>query len=241
MPQTPSTNALPDQPGPSGRNHAVYRVLRRAILDQSLTSGQKLTEESIAEQLQVSRTLVREAFMRLSAEGLVEIRPNRGAFVAQPTMQEARQTFVVRRGLERLVVSELTGRLTAEQIATLEAHVASEEAAQDRRESIRLAGDFHTLLVEMTGNALLIRFVREVSSRCTLILSIYGRPHSGPHAVDEHREIIHHLVSGDAEAAQEVMDRHLESVLSRALVPEDEGATQGSVLRAYAIDEGLLE
>ena len=72
------------------RAESVYRALRRAIIEQALKPGMKLPEDSIGEQLGVSRTLVREAFGRLAVEGLVELKPNRGASVAYPTLEEAR-------------------------------------------------------------------------------------------------------------------------------------------------------
>ena len=98
-----------------------------------------------------------------------------GVVVAEfPTLEEARDVFEVRRGLERLVAENLAGRLTTSQAAELERHVQQEEKAhgRDGPESIRLAGEFHIRLAEMTGNALLRRYVQEVSSRCSLILAI---------------------------------------------------------------------
>jgi DNA-binding GntR family transcriptional regulator len=137
------------------RSGAVYRTLKRAILEQAVPPGAKLPEDSIGERLRVSRTLVREALLRLSTEGLVELRPNRGACAAQPSLLEGRDVFTARNGLERLVVEALAGRLTAEQRKRIDAHIAAEERAKttDAVRSIRLAGEFHTMLAEMTGNA----------------------------------------------------------------------------------------
>ena len=163
---------------------------------------------------------MRHALGQLAAEGLVELRRNRGAAVAKPSWDEARDIFDVRRGLERLVVLRLAGQLTREQAARLNAHVDDEEAARGTNEplSIRLAGEFHIVLAEMTGSALLARYVSEVTSRSGLILAIYGRPHSSECAVSEHRAIIEALASGDAARAAAVMDEHLEAVADRALI-----------------------
>ena len=180
---------------PGSRSQLVYRALRRAIIEQALKPGMKLPEDSVGEQMGVSRTLVREALGRLALEGLVELKPNRGASVACPTLDEARDVFHVRRGLERLVVEALAGRLSAPQVAELEEHVRQEELAEGRDgpEAIRLSGEFHIRLAAMTGNALLLRYVQEASSRCSLILAIYGRPHSSECAVSEHRQLIEAL------------------------------------------------
>ncbi|WP_432212047.1 GntR family transcriptional regulator [Bosea vestrisii] len=223
------------------RAQAVYKALRRAIIEQALKPGMKLPEDSIGEQLGVSRTLVREAFGRLAVEGLVELKPNRGANVAYPTLEEARDVFDVRRGLERLVAENLAGRLTAAQAAELEAHVRLEEKAhgQDGPESIRLSGEFHIRLAEMTGNALLLRYVQEASSRCSLILAIYGRPHSSECAVSEHRQLIEALRAGDAARAAALMDHHLQSVVTRALLAPRAERDIRDVLAPYALSEGL--
>ena len=94
------------------RAAAIYRALRHAIIEQALEPGAKLPEDAIGERFGVSRTLVRHALGQLAAEGLVELRRNRGAAVARPSWDEARDIFDVRRGLERLVVLRLAGQLT---------------------------------------------------------------------------------------------------------------------------------
>ncbi len=223
------------------RSQSVYRALRRAIIEQALRPGMKLPEDSIGEQFGVSRTLVREALGRLSVEGLVELKPNKGASVVCPTLEEARDVFDVRRALERLVVQSLAGKLTPGQIADLEAHVCREDEARGRNgpESIRLAGEFHILLAEMTGNALLDRYVLEVSSRCSLILAIYGRPHSSECAVSEHRQLIDALRNGDGEQAMTLMDDHLNAVAARAVLAPRKATNIRDLLAPYARSEGL--
>src|ERR1700755_2990300 len=100
------------------RTGQIYRALRHAIIEQALEPGAKLPEDAIGERFGASRTIVRSALSRLAAEGLVELRRNRGAAVAAPAWEEARDTFDVRLGLERLVVARLAGQLTGEQIKT---------------------------------------------------------------------------------------------------------------------------
>jgi DNA-binding GntR family transcriptional regulator len=131
-----------------------------------------------------------------------------------------RHVLDVRLGLERLIVSRLAGRLTADQIKRLESHVDDEERARGANEplSIRLATEFHIVLAEMTGSPVLTRYVSEVASRCGLILALYSRPHSAECAVSEHRAIIAALAAGDADRATAVMDQHLEAVAGRALI-----------------------
>ncbi|KRD65567.1 MULTISPECIES: GntR family transcriptional regulator [Sinorhizobium/Ensifer group] len=232
--------AKKESEGGGGRAQAVHRVLKRAILDQALSPGSKLPEDSIGERLGVSRTLVREALVRLSEEGLVELRPNRGAVVARPTLEEGRNLFLTRMALERLVVETLSGKLTSEQIGILSSHIAAEEAAKkERAPSIRLAGEFHTLLAQMTNNASLIRYVNELVARSSLILALYGRPHSSECAVSEHQELLDKLIAGKTDEAAALMAHHLDSVTTRALLPTDGDRNIKEVLSAYAVAEGL--
>lgn len=198
----------------------VYQALRRAIIEQAIAPGTKLPEDSVGESFGVSRTVVRSVLARLTVEGLVSQQPNKRATVASPSLAEARGVFQVRRSLERTVIETLAGRMTPAMTEKLRSHVAAEERAQGRDgpESIRLAGEFHTLLADMTGNELLIRYVAEVASRCSLILALYGRPHSSECAVNEHQMIIDALVRGDEETGIRIMDEHLTAVATRGLL-----------------------
>jgi DNA-binding GntR family transcriptional regulator len=223
------------------RAKVIYRALRHAIIEQALEPGAKLPEDAIGERFGASRTIVRSALGQLAAEGLVELRRNRGAAVATPAWDDARDTFDVRLGLERLVMSRLAGRLTPEQIHALEAHVNEEEKALGKNEplSIRLATEFHIVLAEMTGSPVLTRYVSENASRCGLTLALYSRPHSSECAVSEHRAIITALAKGDATRAKGLMHDHLDAVAGRALIvsrpPKDRDIK--NILGRYAGDE----
>jgi DNA-binding GntR family transcriptional regulator len=220
----------------------IYRALRHAIIEQALSPGAKLPEDAIGERFGASRTIVRHVLGQLAAEGLVELRRNRGAAVATPSWEEARDVFDVRIGLERLIVSRLAGQLSTEQIKQLEAHVDDEEHARGTDEplSIRLATEFHIVLAEMTGSPVLTRYVSEVASRCGLILALYSRPHSADCAVSEHRAVIAALAGNDVAHATAVMDEHLEAVAGRAPIvsrPPRERDIR-DVLARYAAEEG---
>ena len=224
------------------RSDAVYEGLRSAIIEQSLLPGAKLPEDAIGESFGVSRTLVRSALERLAGEGLVERVKNRGSQVASPSLAEAHQIFDLRRQLEGFAVESLAGRLTEAQMKRLRVHVAAERAvhAHDGPKAIRLAGEFHVLLAEFTGNALLTRYVSEVVSRSSLILALYSRPHSSECGSNEHEDIIEALARGDAATARHLMDHHLGAVQERALLPKDQASerTLKDVLAAYVIRTG---
>ncbi|CAN7264666.1 GntR family transcriptional regulator [Rhizobium sp. LjRoot30] len=223
------------------KSDAVYRTLKRAILDQALAAGTKLPEDSIGERLGVSRTIVRQALARLNGEGLIEQRPHKGACVAQPSLQDGNNIFAVRRALEALVVDTLAGKLSPQQIRQLEAHVDAEDMAKtsNTSASIQLAGEFHVLLAQLTENDVLSRYVTELVSRSSLILSLYGRPHSPDCAVSEHRELIGALARGENARACALMNEHIDAITTRALLKGVPGKDFPDLLAAYAKEEGL--
>jgi len=223
----------------STRVDLACQALRQAIIEQALPPGTKLPEDELGLRFGMSRTLVREALAQLQSEGLVDAPARRTATTAKPTLNQAREIFEIRRMLEREVVRLVIGRWRPQFGADLEGHVRAEEEARKAsatRVSIRLAGEFHIRLGEMAGNSLLRRYLSEVVSRCSLILALYGRPHSADCAVNEHREIVAALRSGDADAAIRIMDHHLGSVEQRALLDHgrDAGFDLGAVLSRYA-------
>ncbi len=219
----------------------ICRAIRRAIVEQALRPGDRLPEDALGERFGVSRTIARHALGQLGSEGLVDLRRNRIAVVATPSMEEARDTFDIRIELERLVVRALAGKLTRSQVAALRAHVKEEQDARGGAEaaSIRLATEFHVLLAEMTGKPILIRYVNEVSYRCGLMLSAFGRPHSAECAISEHSALIDSLVAGDVDSAGTLMSQHLEQVAERALLqaPEPQSRDLMDILAPYAAEE----
>jgi DNA-binding GntR family transcriptional regulator len=218
------------------RTDQVHGALRLAIIEQQLAPGARLPEDTIGESFGTSRTIAREALGRLAVEGLVDLIPNRGAFVAKPTLDEGRDIFAVRKGLERLVVTQIIANLNAETKLALR-NIASETAVPTQRSTnaaILAAGDFHLQLVQLTNNALLIRYVTEVVSRCSLVLAMYARPHSPDCAANEHRELVSAILAGDSARASDLMDMHLDSVAGRALMTQPEQKDVRSVLAGYA-------
>ncbi|MBB4040283.1 DNA-binding GntR family transcriptional regulator [Microvirga flocculans] len=220
------------------RSDFVYAGLRRAIIEQALMPGDKLTEDVIGDRFGVSRTIVRAALARLHAEGLVDLQPNKGATIAQPSLSEAYDIFEARMCLERQVLARLAEKVTDRDIQRLEQHVAQEMKAgsQDGPAAIRLAGEFHILLAQLAGNGVLARYVDEVVSRCSLILALYGRPHSSDCSINEHQQIIDALRERNSRLAIDAMDHHLRAVTDRALLSSntDKQRDIRSILDHYA-------
>jgi DNA-binding GntR family transcriptional regulator len=217
---------------------AIYTGLRLAILEQVLQPGTKLPEDAIGEQFRASRTVVRRALELLAGEELVEIRVNRGAVVAKPSLAEARDVFSVRQDVEQLVIRRLCGRLTGAQVKRLQMQIKAEEKAHrgGRPEYIRHAAEFHLILAEMTGSQLLTRYIQQLVGRSALILGLYGRPRWTDCSVAEHRELVACLVAGDLDRLQKLMRGHLDAVLSRAIETASRDADRGirELLAPYA-------
>jgi len=223
------------------RNEDIVKALRRAIIEQALGPGTRLPEDTIGEQFGVSRTIVRVALAELAVEGLVELRRNRSAIVAEPSWSEARDTFDIRIAVEEIVVRRLTGALTKDRIDALRAHVQKETLAanKDETRSVSLAGEFHILLAEFTGSEILAKHMRELTSRCCLILNVFSRPHSSECGVSEHSELIDLMIAGDEAKAVHAMRNHLGDVVERALIMPPKKRDErpiSDILSAYASD-----
>ncbi|WP_299941799.1 GntR family transcriptional regulator [uncultured Nitratireductor sp.] len=222
----------------STRSFPVYDSLRKAIIEQALKPGSKLPEDSIGETFGVSRTTARNALVRLDAEGLVDLRPNRGASVAIPTIEEAHDIFEMRQCLEREVMQRLCKMDVKPIVKALRQHLSEEKRYHDvdKTRSIRLAGEFHILLAELTGSRTLANYVNEIVSRCSLVMARFAQFHSDQCGLDEHNEIISAIEAGDVMRATEQMHLHLGSVQDRALLNSDDLSNEdvNSILLRYA-------
>jgi DNA-binding GntR family transcriptional regulator len=192
----------------------VFNAILDAVLDHRLAPGTQLKERELCEIFGVSRAAVRAALTRLGHSLLVELRPNRGAIIANPTAAETRDMFEARRVLEAAIVQRLARSLTAKQIGELRSFVADESKAYrkgDHKAGQRLSIRFHKLLSEFAGNSTLDRFMEHLICRTPLLaLARTGRiAYCG---ADEHREIVEALARRDAAAAARCMTAHLTHV-----------------------------
>ena len=102
-----AARSAPARPAPAGATERIVDSITAAIVERRLMPGTKLSEQKIADIFQVSRTLVRQALNQLSRDRLVKLSPARGASVATPSVEEARQVFQVRAMLEGAMVRQL--------------------------------------------------------------------------------------------------------------------------------------
>ncbi len=193
----------------------IYEHIVRAVEEHRLPPGTKLGEELLAELFGVSRARVRQALHHLSLMHIVTLHRNRGAFVAEPSIKEARAVFAARRLVEPPLAGSLVGRLGTVQLQRLRRHVAAESSARnarDRHEGIKLSGEFHLLLAEMAGNAVVTDIVRGLIARSSLIIALYQRAATVDCAPDEHGELVDALGERPARVIARLMDHHLRHV-----------------------------
>ncbi|MGI4985324.1 MAG: GntR family transcriptional regulator [Janthinobacterium lividum] len=196
-------------------NDVIYARLQKAVLEHRLTPGTRLVEDRLAEAAGVSRTKIREVLGRLAHEGLVTLVPNRGAFIASPSTEQARDVFVTRRMVEPGIARMLCESATAAQVRTLRRHSRLEEDARtkdDRPAIIRLSGEFHALIAQMAGNEILLRLMREMTSLTCLIITLYDKPNTPACPHTEHIELIDAIEARDGARAAACMTHHLNHI-----------------------------
>lgn len=190
----------------------IYQRIQTGILERRLLPGAKLAEERLAEVTGASRMRIRQVLARLAHEQIVTLIPNRGAYVARPTVEEAREMFETRRLIEPPLVAKLCRQVTPENIAALRAHLDKERLArqtEDLRSIIRLSGEFHILLVEMVAHGILTRVIRELTSLTCLIITLYDKPSAPACPQHEHTDLVNLIEAGDAQGAEQQMLLHL--------------------------------
>jgi len=196
----------------------IYKAVVNAVMSHRLPPGTHLGEADFCELYQVSRTTVRKALQRLAHDHIIELRPNRGAVIASPTPQQAREIFAARRALEREIVPLVIHHATPESIRQIRAALAAEDAARrsgDRAGWIRLGGEFHLLLARLAGNHVLLRFMGELVSRCSLIIALYETPGSAMCENDEHQDLATLIEQGQVQQATHLIDHHLLAIEAR--------------------------
>jgi DNA-binding GntR family transcriptional regulator len=211
----------------------IVDAITTAIVERRLMPGTKLAEQQIASLFGVSRTVVRQALNQLSRQHLVTLEPARGAFVATPSAEEARQVFEVRAMLETALVRQLCQSITVAQVAELRRHLLDERDAVARTDvpgRTRLLADFHSVLARLAGNQVLADLLADLLSRSSLIALMHQSAHSAEHSQEEHVRIVDALERRDAGAAVRLMKSHLDHV-ERNMRPAQRAPDLAAALR----------
>jgi DNA-binding GntR family transcriptional regulator len=195
---------------------SVFEVLRDSILTRVFRPGARLDVKAVANQLGVSPTPVKDAINRLAAEGLIDVRPRSGTFVAEISPQAVAETFEIRRALECLAAETLVPRITPDLIARFEKLIDALELPVDDDDSRRLHDEnnveFHLLIVEASGNQRLLELYHSLNAHLTIArIHLRRRPDDARLEQErrEHRAIVDAIVARDAKRLVDVLGQHI--------------------------------
>ena len=211
------------------RTDGVFNAIKRAILNQELPGGTALIESQLAAAFGVSKTPVREALLRLSKAGLVDLANTRGANVHQFTPDEIRDLFEMRLHLEPLALEQSALSLTQPELVALEKLLTQAEKSMRRKDRTQLSAlniAFHRGLCQRASNQLLLQWLDDLGDRRRM-LSLRGWQHHDRSALEwrEHRAILTAVRHRDVPLARSRLIKHIQGfskLIEEALRVEEE-------------------
>jgi DNA-binding GntR family transcriptional regulator len=192
----------------------ICKRIVNAIFEHRIPPGERLTEERLAETFDVSRTIVRQAMARLSQDGIIVKLPNVGSTITSPTRKETRDILAVRNMVEPEIVRTLAKTISESGLEQLYKHLDAEADARKRDARgtfVRLAGEFHLKLAELTGNHVLIQLMMRLQTLTCLAILLHAKEEEAcPEG--EHGRITEAIARRDGETAAREMIKHLRHV-----------------------------
>ena len=193
----------------------VCKAIFQAIFERRLEPNTRLVETELAKALSSSRANVRQALLLLEQRKLVQIIPNKGAVIAEPSQKDATEVFAARRCIESNILDIVFERLKVKDLKQLRSHLKKEKKAreeQQRHTLIYLTGKFHLLLAEIAGNGVFLDFLNQLIARSSLILEKYEIEGKNMCAGEDHTDLVKLIADGDRKTAQALLARHLQTV-----------------------------
>ncbi len=193
----------------------IYAKIHAAIVERRILPGVRLVEDQLAEVFEVSRMRIRSVLQSLAHDKVVTLHRNRGAVVAYPSVREAKEVFAARRLIEAALAPDIVLKADAKALQRLKMHVKREKQGQakpNRALELKTSHDFHTLLAEITGNRVVVDFLRELMTQSLLITAIYERPDVSSCSHQAHGQLIRFIERRDADGLAEAMRRHLDEI-----------------------------
>lgn len=197
---------------------SIATRLTEAVHEHRVQPGTKLNEDEVGEVFGVSRTVVRQALRTLAHTGLVTLERNRGAFVAKPSVKDAREVFEARAMLEPRTARAAAERATAADIALLEDHIAREHAALARGQAglaLKLSGTFHMEIARIADQQTVYDFIDQLVSRSSLVIALYWQRRSALCESHAHHSLLDAFRAGDGDRAEDLMKGHLLDIFSQ--------------------------
>lgn len=179
----------------------VYQYVKNQIIGKSIFPGNRIVEEDIIRETGTSRTSIRPALLRLKYEGLVEMIPNRGTFVAKPSEDDLRQVYRAREVLECGVMEDAIHHRTEEQLRAMEKNLEEQRLLTQhytRQDYVTLNHAFHWMLVESSGNTYFEKYLNEIYNKINTFLTFYDQS-SDNNSIVSHTMIYEALRDRDLE------------------------------------------
>ena len=199
----------------------AYEKVKRAIMLKRMNPGQRVTEDWISQELEMSRTPIRSAFKRLENEGLLELIPHKGAFVCNPSDKELQDVFHLRVVIERYAAQLAIKKMSEHHIACMEQLLQQEIKAyedKDFEEFLRINDQIHSYPAMISDNKFLLQEIERLNqwSDCYLILKdkFFTTPLNEVKSVSEHKAIVKAIRNGDEEGMCQAIETHLLSTLN---------------------------
>lgn len=196
----------------SANAKTISDAMSQAIHEHRLAPGTKLGEDELSDIYGVSRTIVRTALQSLAHQQIVEIKRNRGAYVAKPSLTEAQEVFEARELLEPRTARSASQKATANDVALLQDHIKQEHAAidaGDRGRALYLSGKFHVEIARIAQQRTIADLINVLVARSSLIIALYWRRESALCESQAHHALIKAIGDGDGAQAEELMQSHL--------------------------------
>lgn len=203
----------------------AYETIRDKIINGQLKPGQSITEEWLSKALNMSRTPVREALIRLQADDLVRIINNKGAMVAEITPRDIAEIFQLRVLVEPYAANICTEFIDNGELEKLKFNLKilqqselSQTALEEMGTSLYEVHDLHSLIIQSAGNRRLIKLLNTLQSQILWTLNLERQiPGRIERSLKEHLNIIKALQNGDGYRAEKCMREHLESNMADLL------------------------
>ncbi len=199
----------------------VYEQILSAIINGQIAPGERLIQEKIASEINISRTPVREALLRLEQEGILELSGRKGFAIRQISEAEVRDLYEAREAIEGYGAYWVAANRTDGRLAAIEAKVAAEQVLTERdiEAEFYLNKDIHRTIVEQTGNKVLIGMFDSIWGRgVSLWLFAATRSNQEPPDLMIHQELLQVLKTGTPEEAQRAMIDHISEGLERNIL-----------------------
>lgn len=194
----------------------VAETLRSAILSGDLGPGERLTQEELAARFNVSMTPVREAIQQLVAEGILDQSPYKGVQVAEVTAQDATEIYLIRSSVEALAVKSGVPNLRisdVQHLRVLHTQIAELTEQGNIGQVRKLNYEFHFILYQAANMPRLYRIIQNLWAQSPWD-TLYVIPNRARRVVEEHQRVVSAIDQGDAQAAAQAMQSHLEAGMS---------------------------